>query len=277
MPLEIFTLNYDGLIELFCENCGLNYSDGFSPFWSPDVFDNDKINVRIYRLHGSLYWFKISSGKMMRIPIRGLKLNEVRYISGSYFNEMIIYPTLEKEKYSELYSYLSNKFITKLNQCTFCVVVGYSFRDKDVTDNLIEAIRNNRNLWIIIISPNASSKKAQYFESLDKFSSTKVITINMDIKEILLNGRFYEFLDRLKWNITRENLLWKKQYQLSDPSIEWYELIRHYFDLDLVDRVQYIRNRLEAYGLTPDRVNEIIESSKRASPHLWPSNRPSHT
>lgn len=127
IPLEIFTLNYDGIIELFCENCGLNYSDGFSPFWSSDVFDNDKINVKIYRLHGSLYWFKISSGKMMRIPIRGLKLNEVRYISGSCFNEMIIYPTLEKEKYSELYSYLSNKFITKLNQCTFCIVVGYSW------------------------------------------------------------------------------------------------------------------------------------------------------
>ena len=210
---------------------------------------------------------------MMRIPIRGLKLNEVRYISGGYFNEMIIYPTLEKEKYSELYSYLSNKFITKLNQCTFCVVVGYSFRDKDVTDNLIEAIRNNRNLWIIIISPNASNKKAQYFERLDEFFSSRVIAINMRIKEILLNGRFYEFLDRLKWNITKENHLWKKQYQIADPYSDWYTLIRSYFDLNLVDRVQYITNKLDTYGLAPDRVKEIIETSKKMSRNPWPSQR----
>jgi hypothetical protein len=36
-PLEIFTLDYDGVIDLFCEKSGINYYDGFTPFLEPKV------------------------------------------------------------------------------------------------------------------------------------------------------------------------------------------------------------------------------------------------
>jgi hypothetical protein len=34
--MKIFTLNYDGTIELFCEKNNIDFSDGFSLYWDPD-------------------------------------------------------------------------------------------------------------------------------------------------------------------------------------------------------------------------------------------------
>ena len=98
-PLEIFTLNYDGVIDLLCEQHNLEYSDRFTPYWNPQIFDDPSILIKIYRLHGSLYWFKTSNEKVIRIPVIGLNINNVKYISSEGLFEMMIYPTLQKEKY----------------------------------------------------------------------------------------------------------------------------------------------------------------------------------
>jgi len=36
---------------------------------------------------------------------------------------------LEKEKFSQLYTTLSNNFVTRLHEYDFCIILGYSFRD----------------------------------------------------------------------------------------------------------------------------------------------------
>jgi hypothetical protein len=174
-PLEIFTLNYDGLVELFCERNKINYYDGFSPNWNPKIFEND-IPIKIYKLHGSLYWFKTTSGKVMRIPVIGLNLENIKYISLERLSEMIIYPTINKEKHSEIYTWLNNKFITTLGITDLLVVAGYSFRDKDIR-SIVKDSMATRKLWILIISPNATVIKNTYFNNEEEKSS-RVIAIN---------------------------------------------------------------------------------------------------
>ena len=78
-PLEIFTLNYDGVVDLFCERHDIEYSDGFTPYWNPQSFDDSSIFMKIYRLHGSLYWFKTSNEKVMKVPIIGLMFQRKIY------------------------------------------------------------------------------------------------------------------------------------------------------------------------------------------------------
>lgn len=135
-PMDIFTLNYDGIFEILAEKYDIQYTDGFSPFWNPKELESKDFRIRIFKLHGSLYWLRTESGKIIRIPIKGLQTNRVKYLSDESLSEMMIYPALQKEKYSEVYSYLSQSFITKLNTFDICVVIGYSFRDKDITQNI---------------------------------------------------------------------------------------------------------------------------------------------
>ncbi len=51
--IKIFTLNYDGLIEILCESHNIRYSDGFDLNWEPSNFD--KADVQLFKLHGSLF------------------------------------------------------------------------------------------------------------------------------------------------------------------------------------------------------------------------------
>lgn len=62
--LNIFTLNYDGLVEIFCESNHLAYSDGFDPYWNPHNFEGK--DVRIFKLHGSPYWLRQRKVKLSK-------------------------------------------------------------------------------------------------------------------------------------------------------------------------------------------------------------------
>jgi hypothetical protein len=77
-------------------------------------------------LHGSLYWLKSASGKIIRVPLKGLELSNIKYFLDESLSEMMIYPALRKEKYSEVYSWLSSKFISELNNSELCIIIGYS-------------------------------------------------------------------------------------------------------------------------------------------------------
>ena len=111
-------------------------------------------------------------------------MNKVKYYSDDAVSEMMIYPALQKEKYSEIYSWLSQKFILTLNIARNCVIIGYSFRDKDLRENIIDALYRNSNLWLIIISPNASIRKMEYFTNIE--ISSRVIVMNMDVEEVII-------------------------------------------------------------------------------------------
>ena len=124
--MDIFTLNYDGTVEIFCDKHGISYSDGFDPDWHPDAFKAAKI--RIYKLHGSVYLLKSEFGKIIRIPVKSLPIRQVKYWTDENISEMMIYPALQKDKQSDIYLWLSRTFMDKLSAANTLVVIGYSFR-----------------------------------------------------------------------------------------------------------------------------------------------------
>ncbi|MBW2062513.1 MAG: SIR2 family protein, partial [Deltaproteobacteria bacterium] len=62
--LDIFTLNHDTVLEQCLLNSGIEVVDGFSSpqnkvrYWSPSLFDSESKKVRLFKLHGSVDWFK---------------------------------------------------------------------------------------------------------------------------------------------------------------------------------------------------------------------------
>jgi hypothetical protein len=201
-------LNYDGVIETFCENNGISYSDGFDPYWNPNNFDTK--DVKIFKLHGSLYWFKTEKDKILRVPVKGLEVTNLRYLSDETLSEMIIYPALQKDKNSEVYLWIHNRFLFELNEAHTCVVMGYSFRDKEVRENLLGAMNTNPDLWLIVVSPNATKHKNEYLRPNLEIAS-RILTIDRQVEEIIGDRKIGGYIDSLNTVRSVEQDIWREQ------------------------------------------------------------------
>jgi len=127
-------------------------------------------------MHGSIDWKRdISQGSIVRnvekIP------DDPDLIFGTDYKMQYIDPYL-------FYAYELRKYTL---ESKIILTIGYSFRDEHINGILIQALRNNRERKVIVISPNAEN-------ILDRFSSS-----NQAIKEQLLakEGTAKEFLGEL--------------------------------------------------------------------------------
>ncbi|MCH8833610.1 MAG: SIR2 family protein [Thaumarchaeota archaeon] len=243
--LKIFTLNYDGTIEIFCEQKGIKYTDGFDPDWNTERFD-DKTNVHLYKLHGSLYWFKTESNKIIKIPIKGLKISEIRYLTDEQVSEMMIYPALNKNKGSGIYSWLDQQFKDQLKNSDICVIIGYSFRDDDIRESIIESMSTNNDLWLIIVSPHASKHKDDVFIDDEKIRS-RILTMDMDFKTAITDRALSNVLTRIEAPRKKEIIV--KRAQSSDQvrhDQDWNGVLHTYTDIGFDDRVKLIVRELSS-------------------------------
>src|SRR6266540_3762173 len=67
-PLNVFSANYDTAIEVLCAEHKLKYRDGFDEVWNPSVFDEPDIHVRLFKIHGSVTWYRTDRGRFVKIP-----------------------------------------------------------------------------------------------------------------------------------------------------------------------------------------------------------------
>jgi hypothetical protein len=67
------------VVEAFCESNNISFSDGFTPYWDPEHFEDKRVNI--FKLHGSLYWFKTESGRIFKVPIKGLNLSKLKHLT----------------------------------------------------------------------------------------------------------------------------------------------------------------------------------------------------
>lgn len=243
-PINIFTLNYDGTIEIFCEKNNINYSDGFNPYWNSANFD-ESTEINIFKLHGSLYWIKTSSGKILKIPLKGLRVSELTYLTDEKVSEMMIYPALQKNKQTEVYSWLNQKFKDELRNTDLCVIIGYSFRDDDVKDSLIESMQGNQNLWLLIVSPHASKRKEELVKDHHDFSS-RIVTMDLGTEEALRERNLHDYLRIITSGRDTEEKAWTAQAQSLyrfDRDF-WNFVLNHYVRVKHHDRIKWIVEKL---------------------------------
>ncbi|HXQ20082.1 MAG TPA: SIR2 family protein, partial [Candidatus Acidoferrales bacterium] len=134
--VEIFTCNYDLLIEEALERAKVPYFDGFcgsrEPFFDPATIANADLPprwARIWKLHGSLGWKPNDSGEVVR--------------SGGTSETSLIFPThLKYDQTQKLpYSALFDRLRGFLRQPdTMLLACGFSFRDAHVSAVIEEAL-----------------------------------------------------------------------------------------------------------------------------------------
>lgn len=142
-PIELFTTNYDLLIEQALEETGLPYFDGFvgarEPFFDTHAVETDILPsrwARVWKLHGSINWFQSDPESPV---IRGCGL-------GNDKRRVLIHPSHLKYEESRKMPYLAllDRLKTFLKQPSAGLILcGYSFGDKHINEIIIQGLKGN--------------------------------------------------------------------------------------------------------------------------------------
>jgi hypothetical protein len=243
-PLSIFTLNYDGIIENFCEQEHIKYQDGFNPQWNHDIFDKETAKINLYKLHGSLYWVRTKNGNVIKVPVQGLDLFSMKYIDGSPISEMMLYPELQKDKEFEVYTWLHRRFKDELNKTDLCIIIGYIFRDREVKTSILESLHSNPNLWLIIVNPNASIIKHDLVSDNENLSP-RIIQMDVGVESALTERKLSSLLQTLHFARRNEENTEVMQ-KTSEVRLDymWVSSIDNYLRINHHDKVKSIMEQL---------------------------------
>jgi SIR2-like domain len=159
-PKEIFTTNYDLIVEKSFEHLFIPFFDGFvgshEPFFAHETldgtakYDRPPISwIRLWKLHGSLGWFwkKGGDGKADRVIRLGAGAKEKFPES-----ELVIYPS--KDKYESSRKQPFTSYFDRLKEFLLAgegifIISGYSFSDDHVNEVIFNALNQNNRLHII--------------------------------------------------------------------------------------------------------------------------------
>ena len=148
-PIEIFTTNYDLLLEEAFEDLSVPYFDGFvgakMPFFDLRAVEDGLIPkhwTRLWKIHGSVNWYLNEMGNVYRSTCLG---NTDPYI---------IHPSHLKYDQSRKMPYLAlidrlNKFLRQ--NSAVLIMSGYSFSDEHLNDAIINALKANPTAMVIAL------------------------------------------------------------------------------------------------------------------------------
>ncbi len=147
-PVELFTVNYDLLLETALESLGVSYFDGFTgalrarfrtELVEATAGDTDdwlpSFLVRLWKLHGSVHW-AWESGRKTEVVRLGAPVTDSEPAA--------IYPSDAKYDQSRRVPFmvLQDRFRRALHQPeTLMLISGYSFGDDHLNEMLFDAVR----------------------------------------------------------------------------------------------------------------------------------------
>ena len=147
--VEIFTTNYDLLMEQALEDQEVPYFDGFvgsrRSFFDLRAVQDGLIPThwsRLWKIHGSITWYQ------ERITTKNNKFEKRVYRSSEIKEDAshLIYPSHLKYEESRKMPYLAlidqlNRFVRK--KSSLLILSGYSFSDGHLNDTIVNALKAN--------------------------------------------------------------------------------------------------------------------------------------
>lgn len=191
---EVFTTNYDMLLEKAMERSQVPYYDGFvgshEPFFWPESIEKNLSHndltfnwIRLWKIHGSLNWeFKIELSSNNSKIIRVGRVDEPE-------NELVIYPSKEKYNLSRKQPFIA--YFDRLKQYLLqgellLIFSGYSFSDQHINDVIFNGLRQNPRLYSIVFCFSD--------EQVDMMETIALSYLNLCVmgpKKMIINGKHY--------------------------------------------------------------------------------------
>lgn len=180
-PAEIFTPNYDLLLEQALEQHLLPHFDGFvgsrEPWFDLASIEHDTIPARwtrLWKLHGSINWEKseetVNGNKVTRV---------VRVTREAAAGKVMIFPSHLKFEQSRRMPYLAMldrlRAFFRGSDAPRLVVCGYSFLDDHLNEVLLDGLRGNRNAQCFALMFSSLDNHSRVVEYAQKQSNLTVL------------------------------------------------------------------------------------------------------
>jgi hypothetical protein len=148
-PVEVFTTNYDLLVEQAFEESCVPYFDGFvgarHAFFNASAMSADALStwVRLWKLHGSVNWRRTNEGV--------IRTDSMTFDENT---SLVIHPSHLKYDQSRKMPYLAlmdqfRRFL--LAPSSTLVVCGYSFGDEHLNDAIADALLSNKTATVFAL------------------------------------------------------------------------------------------------------------------------------
>ncbi|WP_237174123.1 SIR2 family protein [Paracandidimonas lactea] len=156
--LNIITTNYDRLAEYACDQERIHHYTGFTHGFFRQLAGPDEITsarrVNIWKVHGSLDWFKSPLEDIVAIPnIQGIPVN---------YKPEIVTPGTQKYQTTHLEPYRSiiNNADQAITAANSYLCIGYGFNDEHIQPKLMARCqRQNSPVTIITYALSEAAKK----------------------------------------------------------------------------------------------------------------------
>lgn len=197
--LNIFSLNYDLVIESALRERDVEFENGFSSEgWKPDLL-KDTSQIKLFKLHGSLDW--VDDDQYGIVATEFPKHVNSEEIEGTE-DPCIIFGTESKLTGKEPFLSLLYHFSDELSTTDVLVVIGYSFQDSHLNEIIEQRMRQNTKMKVIVVSPNAS----EAFGAFDFFANNpKVSSIKKGAKEAFNTRLIEKEIRRIVKDLKDEN------------------------------------------------------------------------
>lgn len=211
---EIFTTNYDLLLEKAMEYNHVPYYDGFvgsyEPFFWPESIEKTISQsdltynwIRLWKIHGSLNWeFRKDSTQSSSKIVRIGKVDKPE-------NELVIYPSKEKYNLSRKQPFIA--YFDRLKNCLLqgellFIFAGYSFSDQHINEIIFNGLRQNSRLYTIVLCFSD--------EQVNLMADYAMSYLNLCVmgpKKMIINGKSFEWkYDESVGNSNGSQLYWDK-------------------------------------------------------------------
>lgn len=182
--VNIASVNHDLLVEKLLERSKIDFVDGFGErkgdikFFDPELYDYSIAKVKIFKLHGSLNWFRYR--KKLQTKNGDIAIDEYgvpihpdhehcKDENGDYYGLTLEgKPIFLTGSYNKLLDYnfgifrtIHNKFDNCLSKTDYMIVSGYGWNDRGINGKLFEWILSSMNKRLILLheTPEESIKK----------------------------------------------------------------------------------------------------------------------
>jgi hypothetical protein len=187
-PVEVFTTNYDLLMERALERRGVPYFDGFAGVFRgefrPDLVEDEEAPpssrlpagwVRLWKLHGSVSW-AVEQSDRMRVVRRGT------YPVTSPDEMLAIYPSSQKYEESRRLPFLalSDRFRRALAIAeSTTVTVGFSYGDEHLNELIFNAVERYARSEVIALFrgaiPPVVRERALRYPNLTAYGAVEAV------------------------------------------------------------------------------------------------------
>jgi hypothetical protein len=163
--LNIVTLNHDTLVEQLLEDRGIEFADGFGPpdgdvrWYDDQIYDDGRMRVRLFKLHGSISWYRFVVGGLPRTAvIRSNHAGDLMDGKGTVLQRWIPDASFltggnKAIRYQHgVYLDLLFRFQEVLRNCDLMLMCGYGWGDAAINLRL-ETWMDNPRKRIVLLHP----------------------------------------------------------------------------------------------------------------------------